>query len=334
MTQTHVSAATTPRQLAMVMDLNKCIGCQTCTVACKMLWTGHGGREHMYWNNVETQPGQGYPRGYAAMGGGIDSGGDPRLGDLPAAEDYGIPWEYDPQQALFEPGDSPWLRPHVEPTSGPNWDEDRGSGDFPNTYYFYLPRMCNHCSDPPCLKACPAKAVYKRGQDGIVLIDQSKCQGFQMCVRACPYKKSYFNAATGRSEKCIFCYPRVEKGVPPACAAQCVGRIRHVGYRDDHDGPVWKLVDQYKVALPLHPEWATQPNVFYVPPTAPPAFAADGRTAGERIPRAFLESLFGPGVHQALATLQTEREKKARGVASELMDTLIGFRHAEMFKLA
>jgi len=328
------SNAPDTRQLAMVLDLNKCIGCQTCTVACKMSWTTGAGREHMYWNNVETQPGQGYPRNYVAMGGGMDDNGLPLIGALPGAEDYGMPWEYDHEQELFEPGDSPWLKPHVEPSNGPNWDEDRGAGDFPNTYYFYLPRLCNHCSDPPCLKACPAKAVYKRGQDGIVLIDQSKCQGHQMCVRACPYKKAFFNPETGRSEKCILCYPRVEKGVAPACATQCVGRIRHVGYRDDRDGPVWKLVDKYKVALPLHPEWATRPNVFYVPPSAPPAFDAEGRPAGERIPRTYLESLFGAGVNDALAVLNSERAKKARGEESELMDLLIGFRHADMFKLS
>ena len=64
------------RQLSMVMDLNKCIGCHTCTSACKMMWTNRNGREHMYWNNVETQPGRGYPRDYETMGGGFDSQGN------------------------------------------------------------------------------------------------------------------------------------------------------------------------------------------------------------------------------------------------------------------
>jgi dimethylsulfide dehydrogenase subunit beta/complex iron-sulfur molybdoenzyme family reductase subunit beta len=333
MTDTPRTAAPS-RQLAMVLDLNKCIGCQTCTVACKMQWTNRGGREYMYWNNVETQPGQGYPRHYAAMGGGNDTDGNARIGELPSAEDYGAPWEYDHAGTLLENAASPWLKPDVEPVNGPNWDEDQGEGDFPNSYYFYLPRLCNHCSEPSCLKACPAKAVYKRDRDGIVLIDQDRCKGYQMCVRACPYKKSFFNAAIGRSEKCIFCYPRVEKGVAPACAAQCVGRIRLVGFRDDRDGPIWKLVEQYRVALPLRPDFNTEPNVFYVPPSAPPAFDAEGRPAGDRIPRAVLERLFGPGVGAALDTLAAERAKKASGAGSELMDLLIGFRQAEMFKLA
>jgi DMSO reductase family type II enzyme iron-sulfur subunit len=330
----HTDAPTpqVPRQLAMVMDLNKCIGCQTCTMACKMLWTNRKGRDHMYWNNVETQPGQGYPRNYEQMGGGNDAAGKPRIGDLPGPDDYGVPWEYDHAGALIE-GTEPWLEPHVRPTGGPNWDEDLGAGEFPNTYYFYLPRICNHCSDPPCLEACPAKAIYKRGQDGIVLIDQDRCQGFQMCIRACPYKKIYFNPSVSRSEKCILCYPRIERGVGPACSSQCVGRIRTVGYRDDTAGPVYKLVDEYKVALPLHADWGTRPNVFYVPPTSPPALDAEGKPAGERIPRSYLHELFGPGVDAALATLAAERAKKARGEPSEVMDLLIGYRQADMTKL-
>jgi len=321
------------RQLAMVMDLNKCIGCQTCTMACKMMWTNRNGRDHMYWNNVETQPGQGYPRGYDKMGGGNDEDGDPDIGELPSEEDYGVPWQYNFQESLVD-GTDPWIRPHIKPTSGPNWDEDKGAGAHPNSYYFYLPRICNHCSDAPCLKACPAKAIYKRGQDGIVLIDQDKCQGYQQCIRACPYKKIYFNPSVSRSEKCIFCYPRIEKGVGPACSSQCVGRIRMVGYRDDREGAIYKLVDQYKVALPLHAEWGTKPNVFYVPPTAPPAFDKDGKPAGDRIPKHYLEQLFGPEVHSALETLKNERGKKARGESSEIMDLLIGFKFDEMTKLA
>jgi len=120
-----------------------------------------------------------------------------------------------------------------------------------------------------------------------------------------------------------------------ACAKQCVGRIRWVGYRDDVDGPIHLLVEKYKVALPLHPEWGTQPNVFYVPPTSPPRYGSNGELTSEpRIPVEFLEGLFGPGVKGAFATLDTEREKKSRGEASELMDTLIGYRHNEMFKLS
>ena len=120
------------RQLSMVMDLNKCIGCHTCTSACKLQWTNRNGREYMYWNNVETMPGAGYPRDYQQSGGGFDAEGALQLGQEPSAEDYGIPWEYNYEEALMT-GTDPWLRPNVKPTWGANWDEDEGEGDYPNT---------------------------------------------------------------------------------------------------------------------------------------------------------------------------------------------------------
>ncbi|MDT0500449.1 MULTISPECIES: 4Fe-4S dicluster domain-containing protein [unclassified Halomonas] len=322
------------RQLSMVLDLNKCIGCHTCSAACKLMWTNRNGREFMYWNNVETQPGLGYPRDYQNMGGGFDADGALRLGRQPSQEDYGIPWEYNYQEALMT-GTDPWLRPHVKPTWGANWDEDRGEGDYPNSYYFYLPRLCNHCANPACLAACSRNAIYKRQEDGIVLVDQERCRGYRYCVNACPYKKIYFNEQISKSEKCIFCYPRIEKGLPTACAQQCVGRIRWIGYRDDEEGPIHQLVEKYKVALPLHAEWGTQPNVFYVPPLSPSRYGTDGQELDEsRIPLSYLESLFGPRVGEVLDTLQVERQAKAEGRESELMDTLIGYKHAEMFKLS
>ena len=322
------------RQLSMVLDLNKCIGCHTCSTACKLMWTNRNGREFMYWNNVETQPGLGYPRDYQNMGGGFDAEGALRLGRQPSQDDYGVPWEYNYEEALMT-GTDPWLRPNVKPTWGANWDEDEGEGQYPNSYYFYLPRLCNHCANPACLAACSRNAIYKRQEDGIVLVDQERCRGYRYCVNACPYKKVYFNEEISKSEKCIFCYPRIEKGLPTACAQQCVGRIRWIGYRDDEEGPIHLLVEKYKVALPLHAEWGTQPNVFYVPPTSPSKYASDGRALDEqRIPLEYLESLFGPTTSEALATLERERQAKAEGRDSELMDTLIGFKHAEMFKLS
>ena len=322
------------RQISMVLDLNKCIGCQTCTSACKLMWTNRNGREYMYWNNVETMPGKGSPRDYQNMGGGFDQDGALKLGQQPSMDDYGVPWEYNYTEALMT-GTDPWLRPNVKPTWGANWDEDQGEGEYPNSYYFYLPRLCNHCANPACLAACSRNAIYKRQEDGIVLVDQERCRGYRYCVNACPYKKIYFNEKVSKSEKCIFCYPRIEKGLATACARQCVGRIRWIGYLDDVDGPIHTLVNKYKVALPLHPEWGTQPNVFYVPPSSPPKFGKNGEELDEpRVPLAYLESLFGSGVKDALETVKRERRAKAEGRKSELMDTLIGFVHSEMFKLS
>ena len=322
------------RQLAMVMDLNKCIGCHTCSVACKTLWTSSAGMEHMFFNTVNTMPGEGTPRQWEKMGGGFP-GGEARLGKLPSRGEFGDAWQYNHEE-VFYGGKGQDVHLSVQgaaPKWGPNWDEDQGGGDFPNSFFFYLPRLCNHCTHPACLEACPRGAIEKRAQDGIVLVNEDRCRGYRHCMEACPYKKLYFNHATRVSQKCIFCFPRIEQGVAPACARQCPGRVRFVGYRDDRDAPIWKLVDQWQVALPLHPEFGTEPNVFYVPPGAPARFDAEGRidTTRPRIPDEYLVSLFGERVLDALRTLAEERAKAARGERSELMDLLIAYRWQDMF---
>jgi len=332
------------RQLAMVMDLNKCIGCQTCTVACKTQWTNRNGREYMYWNNVETYPGTGYPKNWMELGGGFDAAGDLQPGVIPNLEaDYGVPWDYNYDSLesgnAIEAAESPvaQLRPNVEPTWGPNWDEDEGAGVFPqDNYFFYLPRICNHCTNPGCLSACPRDAIFKREQDGVVLVDLDRCQGYRYCIAGCPYKKIYFNPKISKSEKCILCFPRVEQGLPPACAQQCVGRIRFVGFLDDEEGQVHKLVNKYKVALGLRTDYGTQPNVYYVPPTESPAkFDATGKIieGSTRLPVEELEKLFGKEVHQAIATLKSEMKKRKETGESELMDILIAYQHSDMFRL-
>ena len=93
----------------------------------------------------------------------------------------------------------------------------------------YLPRLCEHCLNPTCVASCPSGSVYKREEDGIVLVDQDKCRGWRMCISGCPYKKIYFNWQSGKAEKCLFCYPRIEAGQPTVCSETCVGRIRYLG---------------------------------------------------------------------------------------------------------
>jgi nitrate reductase beta subunit len=317
-------------QVAMVMDLNKCIGCQTCTIACKTNWTEGGGRDYMYWNNVETKPGSGYPRDWEEMGGGWQSEehSERSPGDLPDEEDYGRPWEFNHDEIFYEGSDEP-LRPMDQAEWGPNWDEDEGAGEYPNSYYFYLPRICNHCTHPSCVEACPRSALYKREEDGIVLVDQDRCRGYRYCVEGCPYKKVYYNAMTKKSEKCIFCYPRIEGEGPegevraPSCAEDCPPQLRMVGFLDDEDGPIYKLVEEYEVAVRLHPEYRTEPNVYYIPPFAPPQHSEGGESLdAERIPRNYLEELFGPAVNEALNTIERERSKVQRGEESEVMDLL------------
>jgi len=97
-------------------------------------------------------------------------------------------------------------------------------------FMLHLPRICNHCLNPPCMASCPSKAIYKRAADGIVLVDEKKCRRRGVCLSACPYRKVYLNRVTGKAEKCMFCLPGVtEGGLPTLCSEACVGRIRSIG---------------------------------------------------------------------------------------------------------
>src|SRR5512138_2628656 len=332
------------KQVRMVFDLNKCIGCQTCSMACKTAYTDRDpGQQYMYWNNVETQPGRGYPRNYAQLGGGFVPAGQPNAGQvridgpLPSiGQDYGDPWEYNYDQVMPTDGGTATtaqLAPSPDPAGpnayGMNWDEDVGQGAMPNTYYFYLPRICNHCTKPACLAACPRQSIYKREEDGIVLIDQERCEGYRFCTAGCPYKKPFFHPDIKKTQKCIFCYPRVSQGQANFCFTQCTGRIRFVGYwQNPVDFPatagafnarynVNRLVDgswvdgvtpnpAMGVALRLHPEFGTEPNLFYVPPLSPPTINKGMPTAAQRVPVPFLAQLFGDDA------LQTQVQREAR----------------------
>jgi nitrate reductase beta subunit len=135
-----------------------------------------------------------------------------------------------------------------KPEWGPNWDDDLagGSENVPNdpnvrklqehikmeyekTFMMYLPRICEHCLNPSCVASCPSGALYKRDEDGIVLVDQDACRGWRFCMNGCPYHKVYYNWNTHKAEKCNFCYPRTEAGLPTICSETCVGRIRYIG---------------------------------------------------------------------------------------------------------
>ena len=265
-------------QIGKVLNLDKCIGCHTCSVTCKNVWTSRRGVEYAWFNNVETKPGIGYPKDWENQhrwNGGWERKKNgkihPKQGgkwrtlanifanpNLPSIDDYYEPFTFDYEHLHKSPEAKtmPTARPVSVITGkkmdkivgGPNWEEILGGefehrskdynfeniqkemyGQFENTFMMYLPRLCEHCLNPSCVAACPSGAIYKREEDGIVLIDQDKCRGWRMCVSACPYKKIYFNWESGKSEKCTFCYPRIENGEPTVCSETCVGRIRYLG---------------------------------------------------------------------------------------------------------
>ena len=209
------------RQVATVIDLNKCLGCQLCVVACKNLWTKRPGTEHMRWMNVTTRPGAGHPRDFEKKGGGFRDG-EAQSGELVNISDSGDDFQFNHKEVFFSgKGNKVHFQPVTskgdKPKWGYNWDEDVGGGKWPNPYFFYFPAKCNQCSNPACLEACSRNAIYKREEDGIVVIDQERCNGHRDCMAACPYKAIHFNPVSKTSEKCIDCYPRLEKNIASAC---------------------------------------------------------------------------------------------------------------------
>ncbi|MBQ62448.1 MAG: respiratory nitrate reductase subunit beta [Gammaproteobacteria bacterium] len=326
------------RQLAMVIDLNKCMGCQTCTVSCKVQSTNDKGMDHQWWMKVNTMPGRGYPKDWEQMGGGYDADGNLVQGKQPTQEDYGgAPMEFNYDEVIYgRQGQDVHLAPKEKPTWGPNWNEDVGSGEWPNAYYFYMPRMCGSCNKPSCAHACPHDAISKRDEDGIIEINQRACESCttQECMSACPYKEVYHNQVTMSAQKCNWCAPRVDEGVAPACVRSCPGRAMWVDYLDNEEGAVHKVVKKYEAALPLHPEYGTEPNVFYVPPIGPACYNEDGTLDEEtpRVPTEYLESLFGPKVHEALGVLKSEMAKRRQEPRepSELTDALVAKRYPEL----
>ncbi len=241
------------------------------------MWTNRPGTEHVWFNNVETKPGLGYPKRYEDQeqwkgGWTLDKKGKLKLKaggqlskllnifwnpNMPTLEDYYEPWTYDYSTLTNAPAtkrdpvatsESQITGKKMQVKWGPNWEDDLAgapetAGRDPNlekmeeqvkfeyeqAFMFYLPRICEHCLNPSCVASCPSGAMYKREEDGIVLVDQLKCRAWRFCVSGCPYKKVYFNWQTGKAEKCTLCYPKIENGLPTVCSETCVGRLRYLG---------------------------------------------------------------------------------------------------------
>jgi len=427
-------------QVGMVMNLDKCIGCHTCSVTCKNTWTNRPGAEYMYWNNVETKPGIGYPKqwedqeryrgGWELKNGKLELKSGPRAKrllsifhnpDQPVLDDYYEPWTYEYEKLTNSPSKKhqPVARPKSQITGeymniewGPNWEDDLAGAhvtgledpnmrgiedeikmDFEQVFMMYLPRICEHCINPACVSACPSGAMYKRDEDGIVLVDQNACRAWRFCVSSCPYKKVYFNWQTNKAEKCTLCFPRIEAGLPTICSETCVGRIRYLGimlydadkveaaasvpnekdlyesqlgvFLDPHDpevikealkegipedwiqaaqnSPVYKMVMDWKIALPLHPEYRTLPMVWYVPPLSPITNRIEGKGSSlnpndifpaidnMRIPVEYLANLLTAGdtelirdVLRKMAVMRIHMRNKqvGREMDASLLDTI------------
>ena len=247
------------RKLGLVIDLDTCVGCHACAVACKEWNDGgafgplpdkdpYGAEPDGVWFNrvhaYEMGMGNG-ESGLVEPGFGIgDSGFGESRGNCnrkPEASTRG-------QSALVNP-ESP----------------------IPNAGTIHFPRSCLHCETPACVTVCPTGASYKRAEDGIVLVDEDKCIGCQLCAWACPYGAREFSEKRGVMQKCTLCVDRIYNETlavedrQPACVMACPTRARHFGDLGDADSDISRLVAE-RQGHALMPEFGYRPVNRYLPP--------------------------------------------------------------------
>lgn len=126
---------------------------------------------------------------------------------------------------------------------------------------FFVPKLCNHCDNPPCVQVCPVKATFKT-DDGVVLVDAQRCIGCRYCIQACPYGARFFNPVTETADKCTFCYHRITQGLLPACVEVCPTQARMFGDLKSPASPLTQLRRMNKIYY-LKPHLNTEPKVFY-----------------------------------------------------------------------
>jgi Fe-S-cluster-containing dehydrogenase component len=211
----------------LVIDMAKCIGCNVCLGACKDEFVGN---EYPGYSKAQPETIYTYYKE--------------------------LPQEYSPDEANV---------PDVEYILGQKWMDivKVEQGNYPWLRAAYMPTPCMQCEEAPCVAAATDGAAYKR-DDGIVNIDPEKAVGQTQIAEACPYGVIYWNSDENLPQKCTMCAHLVDEGKNPKCVDTCpISGVLRFGDLDDPSSEVSQLVAS-GMAKPLHPEYGTMPNVFYM----------------------------------------------------------------------
>ena len=142
--------------------------------------------------------------------------------------------------------------------------EVEGEDQYGKPTIGFLPTLCNHCDNAPCVDVCPTGASFQRDEDGIVLVEPDMCIGCKACQIACPYDARYYDEEAQTVDKCTFCLPRITEGLDPACVTTCVGESRNFGDISDPNSNVSKLLRDATSVTRLKEDEGTLPNVYYI----------------------------------------------------------------------
>jgi tetrathionate reductase subunit B len=163
-----------------------------------------------------------------------------------------------------------WVERYVIPSDGDALVDSPNGGrsgfpeiaeDIDLMRTFFVPKLCNHCANPPCVQVCPVGATFV-SRDGVVLVDDKHCVGCRYCIQACPYGARFLHPEKEVADKCTFCYHRITKGLLPACVEVCPTQARVFGEAGLRSSPLRRFLRFNDVTV-LKPWLNTEPKVYY-----------------------------------------------------------------------